>query len=65
MPYCLPSSWYMPMAPGFIVSAPGRDIGGDVLEQAGLDLLGHAAAAPRLEQVGDVAALELVVRAWS
>ena len=35
---------------------PGRDVGGDVLEQAGVGLLGHAAAAPRLEQVGDVAA---------
>ncbi len=37
---------------------PGRDVGGDVLDQAGLDLLAEAAAAPGLEQVGDVALLQ-------
>ena len=37
---------------------PGRDVGGDVLDQAGLDLLAEAAAAPRLEQVGHVALLQ-------
>ena len=38
---------------------PVGDVGGDVLEHAGIDLLGHAAAAPRLEEVRNVAALEL------
>ena len=37
---------------------PGRDVGGDVLDQAGLDLLAETAAAPRLEQVRHVALLE-------
>ena len=54
MPYCLPSSWYMPMRAGVHRVLPVGDVGGDVLEQAGIDLLGHAAAAPRLEQVGHV-----------
>ena len=36
---------------------PRRDVRGDVLDEAGLDLLAESAAAPRLEQVGHVALL--------
>ena len=38
---------------------PRRHVGGDVLDQAGRDLLGEAAAAPRLEEVRRGAGLHL------
>ena len=59
MPYCLPSYWYMPIAPAFIVSAQSATSAVMSLSETGVDLLGHAAAAPRLEEVGNVAALDL------
>jgi hypothetical protein len=54
-PYVLPSSWYA------LSGCEGRqhvgDVGGDVLDQAGVDLLLEHAAAPRGEDVGRVARL--------
>ena len=58
MPYCLPSTWYMPDGAGIDLARPRRHVGRDVLDEAGLLLLAQPAAAPRLEQVRRGARLE-------
>ena len=58
-PYCLPSTLYSPAAPALEVADEARRWLGDVLHEAGVDLIAQAAAAPRLEQVGHVAGLQV------
>ena len=58
MPYCTPSTWYMPTAASLRSPIHGSTSARDVPHQPGVDLLDEAAAAPRLEQVGRVAGLQ-------